>query len=175
MLAGELEATARDVTGVRANIDGLQAEFRGMFGQTGVIATGRKVPARPGEKPTFDVDIMADNGRTWIDVKRVEPFGVESSTWKGKPGTGGGMAKKGLRAMAEDLCEAAKNNPLDGQAPKVVYDFPLGVSEAVAKALKAIGRAKGVQLEVRGPVLPDSKVVPIPGRLPDEYDEAIER
>lgn len=174
-LAGELEAKASDVTGVRSNLDGVQAEFRGMFGETGVVGTGRKVPPRPGEKPIFDVDIMADNGRTWIDVKRVEPFGVESSTWTGKPGTGGGMAKKGLRAMAEDLCEAAKNNPVDGNPPKVVYDFPSGVSAAVAKALKAIGRAKGVQLEVRGPVLPDSKVVPVPGRVQDDYDDAIER
>lgn len=175
MLAGDLEAIPDKVTGARANIDGIQAEFRRVFGETGVIATGHKVPPRPGGTPTFDVDILADNGRTWIDVKSVEPFGVESSTWKGKPGTGGGKAKKGLRAMAEDLCEAAKNNPVDGQVPKVVYDFQLGVSEAVAKALKAIGGAKGVKLEVRGPVLPDTKVVPIPGRMPDDYDEAIER
>ena len=77
--------------------------------------------------------------------------------------------------MAVDLCDAAKNNPVDGKPPKVVYDFPMGVGESVAKALKAIGRARGVQLEVRGPVLPDSKVVPVPGRFGDDYDEAIAR
>ena len=47
-------------------------------------------------------------------------------------------------------------------------------SESVAKALKAIGREQGVQLEVKGPVLPDPKTVQLPGRLQDDYDEAIE-
>ncbi|EAU66218.1 hypothetical protein STIAU_8255 [Stigmatella aurantiaca DW4/3-1] len=46
--------------------------------------------------------------------------------------------------------------------PKVIYDFPLGVSEAVAKALKAIGRAKGVQLEVRGQCFLTRRWCPFP-------------
>jgi hypothetical protein len=164
------------VNGVRANLDSIQAELKAALREPAARAVQHKVPAKAGGEPIFEVDVVADGGKTWIDVKAVEPFGVESSNWKGKPGAGGGKAKKGLKAQAEDLCEAAKNNPIDGTPPKVVYDFPIGVSEAVAKALKAIAREKGVTLEVRGPVIPDTKVVLPPGRTyEDDYDEAIAR
>ena len=85
-----------------------------------------------------DVDVVADNGKTWIDNKNVKPFGLESSTWKGKD------KKDGLKLQAEDLIKSARQNPVDGVPPKIVIEFPQGVSREVVQELQKMG------VEVRG-------------------------
>ena len=88
-----------------------------------------------------DVDVVADNGRTWIDNKSVKPFGLESNNWKGKG------KKDGLKKQAEKQLRSAQQNPVNGVPPKVVIDFPDGVSREVAQELQKMG------VEVRGNIV----------------------
>jgi hypothetical protein len=140
MLAGKIEATPEGVQGTRNNINGAEAEFRNAQAETGVTGVNRKF-SLDGEPNKVEVDVVSDKGHTWIDSKRVEPFGLESSDWVGKPG------KQGLRVQAQEMLRAASQNPVNGVPPKVVFDFPLGVSREVAKALRTMG------IEVRGSVV----------------------
>lgn len=140
MLAGKIEATPKGVQSTRNNINGTEAEFRNAQAETGVTGVNRKF-SLDGEPNKVEVDVVSDKGHTWIDSKRVEPFGLDSSDWLGKPG------KQGLQVQAQEMLRAASQNPIDGTPPKVVFDFPLGVSREVANALRGMG------IEVRGNVI----------------------
>ena len=149
MLKGDSPATVSKVKGERANIDSLQSELQATITRKGVVSVQEEFAIRPNEK-SLEVDVVLDEGKTWVDVKKVEPFGTESSNWKGKPG------KKGLKAQATDLLEAAKNNPADGTTPTIVYEFPLGVGESVARALLKLGKGK---IKIEGPIIPDKHLL----------------
>lgn len=92
-----------------------------------------------------EVDVVSDGGRTWTERKAVEPFGLDSTNWKGDGST------QGLSRQAEELLHAASQNPviINGEAvvPRVVVEFPQGVSQEVADALSAMG------VEVRGAIV----------------------
>jgi hypothetical protein len=159
MRDGRIEATVEGVKGERANIEGVAREFQLAQTEPGAVGTNRKF-SLDGRPDAVEVDVVADNGRTWIDSKRVEPFGLESNNWTGKPG------KQGLKVQAEEMVRSASQNPVDGVPPTVVIDFPLGVSPEVAAALRAMG------IQVRGAIVkpPSAPPVPVPVTPPDEKD-----
>ena len=158
MLDGKVEATPERVEGSANNLNGVEGELEVAEKARGVTGASQTFPLdRTGK---VEVDVVADDGKTWIDSKRVKPFGTESTDWKGGPG------KQGLETQAKELVRAASQNPLpDGTIPKVVIEFPLGVSDAVAAELAKLG------VEVRGPVVPITPI-PVPvGTGEDEEDE----
>ena len=158
MLDGKVEATPERVEGSANNLNGVEGELEVAEKATGVTGVSQTFPLDGTGK--VEVDVVTDEGKTWIDSKRVKPFGTESADWKGGPG------KQGLETQARELVRAASQNPLpDGTIPKVVIEFPLGVSDAVAAELAKLG------VEVRGPVVPITPV-PVPvGTGEDEEDE----
>ncbi|MFZ4471017.1 MAG: hypothetical protein ACOYOZ_17265, partial [Pirellula sp.] len=152
VLKGEVEATPERAQGVRNNLSGIEAEFNSARAEMGAIGVNRKF-SLDGIPESVEVDVVADNGKRWIDVKRVEPFGLESSDWVGGPG------KQGLKVQSQELLRAANQNPVNGAPPRIVIDFPRGVSSEVAAALRAMG------IEVRGP---DAPIIPINPSKEDE-------
>ncbi|XP_045766089.1 UPF0415 protein C7orf25 homolog isoform X1 [Maniola jurtina] len=92
------------------------------------------------------VDIVSDEGRTWIKVIARNPKSLSALS--------SGKASYGARSIldqADDYLECAKLYPCMYQSPKVVFEFVSGIEESLANKLKA----KGVF--VKGEVLPDSK------------------
>ena len=138
---GKRETTSDRIQGSLNNFNGVEAELRYAQSQSSVVGVGQKMPL-DGKPDKVDVDIVADNGNTWVDNKNVKPFGLESSTWKGDGGN-----KQGLKQQAEKLIKSAQQNPNNGVPPKVVIEFPQGVSRSVAQELQKIG------VEVRGNIV----------------------
>lgn len=150
---GSVEATNTAVQNVRANIEGIEAQFLAAQSETGVIGVGKQ---KEGGGRTADVDVVADNGARWVEVKNTEPFGLESNDWTGN------ARKQGLNAQADKLLQVARDpqNAVNGKPPEVVIRFTKGVSPEVAAAL----RAKGIH--VIGTERPP--VPPVPGRKDDD-------
>lgn len=150
MLDGRLEATPESVTGREANVDGIADEFA-VTRRTGqVTGVSRKFPL-DGGATEVEVDTVGDGGKLWVETKSTKTFGLQSSDWVGKPG------KQGLRLQAEELLRAARQNPVDGEPPRVRFEFPKGVSPEVKAALEAMGA------EVGGPVV---QLLPVPVQVP---------
>lgn len=151
--AGHIGASAETVTNIRNALAGVKGELRSALTNKGVTRFSYK-PKAGGEKA--DVDVVADNGKTWIDAKETNPFTTKSSDWNGS---------EGLEKQAERLVRVAKQSPIDGKPPTVVYEFHKGVTASVARALKKIGKEAGVRVEVRGRILNDTSAVVPPGRV----------
>jgi hypothetical protein len=158
MLAGRLEATAQDVTSTSSNIDGVEAEFNSAKGATNVTGVGRKF-SLDGRQEAVEVDVVSDGGRRWTDVKRVEPFGLDSTNWTGHAG------HQGLETQATEMLRSASQNPVDGAPPTVVFEFPRGVTREVANALRDMGA------EVDGMVVDRRPVVPVPQHQKDDNQD----
>jgi hypothetical protein len=92
------------------------------------------------------VAIVAGNGTRWIEVPYVKPFGLDSAEWTGRLHDMYG----GMKRQAESLLYAAGRNPINGEPPQVVFEFPLGVSRSVANELAGMG------IEVRGEIVADA-------------------
>ena len=144
MQRGQKEAIPEKIQGYMNNFNGVEAEFRYAQKQPGVIGVGQKMTL-DGIPKKVDVDVVADNGKTWIDNKNVKPFGLESSTWKGE--IKDNVEKGGLKKQAERQLRAAQQNPVDGVPPKVVIEFPQGVTREVVEELQKMG------VEVRGNIV----------------------
>lgn len=140
MLQGKVEATTDAVNRARAALRGLEGELRSAQESRGVTGTGRKFPYSGGE---VEIDTVANRGRTWIDVKNREPFGLESNegkTW----------AK--YEAQASRQLRAARENPVDGSPPRIIWDWQNGVGADVASALTRMGiTVRGQRVHVPPP------------------------
>jgi len=160
VLRGEVEATPERAQGTHNNLNGIENEFNVARSNANVIGVNRKF-SLDGRPNAVEVDVVADGGRTWIDGKRVEPFGLDSRNWVG------GRGKQGLRTQAQELLRSASQNPMpDGTVPRVVIDFPRGVSPEVAAELRAMG------VEVRGNIVrTPPTIVPVPPKPPSDEDE----
>ena len=132
---GTKEAIPEQIEGSLNNFKGVEAELRYAEKQPGVISVNDEFQYTDdlGEVKDTDVDVVADNGNTWIDNKNVKPFGLESSTWKGHGN------KQGLKKQAEKLLITAQQNPHNGKTPRVVIEFPEGVNREVAQELQDMG------------------------------------
>ena len=143
MSKGNMEAKPNIIDSALDNFKGVEAEFRYAQKQPGVIEVNAELKYidEVGDTRITDVDVVANNGKTWIDNKSVKPFGLESSNWKGHGD------KQGLKKQAEKLLKTAQQNPVEGVPPKVVIEFPEGVTREVAQELQKMG------VEVRGTIV----------------------
>ncbi|DBA72354.1 TPA: hypothetical protein ACH3X2_010511 [Trebouxia sp. C0005] len=100
---------------------------------------------------SVEVDVVAQQGLAWIEVKAHEPFDTDSSQWLGNPGH-----FKGLEQQAKQQLRIAKAacNQLMWQAPTVLFHFPQGVYTDVKTQLTAMG------VLVSGPGLFDPALLP---------------
>lgn len=127
------EVTPERLDGSRANLNGIEAEMNSAKANTDVTGVGaQKFLTADGREA--QVDVVSDKGAKWTESKADEPFGLESNKWPE------------MKAQAERLLDAAKNNPKDGKPPSVTFRFENGVSSAVKAALRNMG------VEVEGPV-----------------------
>uniref|UniRef100_A0A383WBF6 DUF1308 domain-containing protein n=1 Tax=Tetradesmus obliquus TaxID=3088 RepID=A0A383WBF6_TETOB len=100
-------------------------------------AAAAAAAAAGSESLLVEVDVVAHEGLTWIEVKNQELFGLDSVHWQGSSHTKG-LAQQvaALQAVA-----AAPVNSRRWRCPAVVVFFPSGVSAEVAAALRAMGVA----------------------------------
>ncbi|GIL53318.1 hypothetical protein Vafri_8949, partial [Volvox africanus] len=84
---------------------------------------------------SVEVDVVAQKGHCWIEVKNQEVFGLESIHWTGA------RHIKGLRRQVEELLAvaAAPEHHRRWQPPRVVLFFPSGVHPDVRQQLEARG------------------------------------
>lgn len=156
MLTGRNEATMIAVQSRRNNVNGLEAELRSAARREGVVALRRHLPAVwRGERIIMEADVVARWGRELVEVKRVSPFTLQSTAWKGG-------SKIGLAEQAARLVEAARQNPIEGVPADVVIEFPIGVFREVAEALTAMGA------RVEGPIVDAAAVLPVPLTVVEE-------
>jgi VIT1/CCC1 family predicted Fe2+/Mn2+ transporter len=140
------------------NLDGIEAELRTAQGAPGVTRVNADQAFKTSDGRTADADVVADNGKTWIQVKSVEPFGKESSNWTD------------MQAQASRLVDAAKNNLIDGKAPRVVFRFTKGVSPEVAALLRGMGiEVQGTEVPPPTPPAPPGE--PVVGPVPQVHDD----
>lgn len=106
----------------------------------------------------MEVDVVAQQGLAWIEVKAHEPFDLDSSHWLGNPGH-----FKGLLQQAQQQLEVAKAacNVVRWQSPSVIFHLPLGVHPAVKAELSAMG------VLVSGPGRFDVSILPAMPAAPD--------
>ncbi|KAG2494085.1 hypothetical protein HYH03_007725 [Edaphochlamys debaryana] len=93
---------------------------------------------RPAERVCVEVDVVAQGGHCWVEVKNQERFGTESVHW-----TGAARHVKGLRRQAQELVAvaAAPQHQRRWRAPAVVLFFPQpgGAGADVEAELRAMG------------------------------------
>ena len=137
MKKGIKEATPERVQGSLNNISGIRAEFDYARKQPGVTGVNQEFNfvEKTGKRRKVDIDVIADNGKTWVDVKKVKPFSLNSTDWLGHPSG----KPAGVQDQARRMLGAAQKNKIDEISPQIVFDFPLGVSSEVADALKNMG------------------------------------
>jgi hypothetical protein len=83
MLDGRSKATSTELNGRLNNIDGLEREFALAKRTPGLTGMSRKF-SLDGRPDAVEVDAVGDGGRTWIDSKSTEPFGLQSTDWTGR-------------------------------------------------------------------------------------------
>jgi hypothetical protein len=125
MQRGTEEASSEKVQSARSNIDGVEAEFEDARQSKGLKSMGSEKILKDGQK--VDVDIEWDDGRQWTEVKDKEPFTKESDDWTD------------LERQVKNMLQAAKENPVNGQPPKVNVYFPKGATAEVAAELRKMG------------------------------------
>ena len=55
---------------------------------------------------SVEVDVVAQNGHTWIEVKSHQPFGTDSDHWFGSQGhTKGALGMSVLKCATSPLCK----------------------------------------------------------------------
>ncbi|HEY4241896.1 MAG TPA: hypothetical protein VGM88_18875 [Kofleriaceae bacterium] len=152
MESGELEATPENVAGVRANLEGLEAEYLAAQKEKDVVGLDAE-KRTAGSTKGFEVDVVANKGKRWVEVKNIKRFGIRSSTWKA------------LREQMQRMADVAHDprNWIDGKPPELVIRFPKGVSLKVSSELKGMGF---VVLDGQKPL-----VVPPPQRAREDDDE----
>jgi len=147
MESGALEANDANVQGVRSNLDAIAAELNASQ-QPGVTAVSQQ---KTGNGQTVDVDVIADNGAKWREIKNTRPFSTQSADWVGD------ASSQGLKAQVEKLIDvaAAPENAVRGKPPaiEIVFTYPGAegaVGADVAAALRAMSGTKGVTITVIG-------------------------
>eukprot|EP00884_Botryococcus_braunii_P007205 jgi/Botrbrau1/16486/Bobra.0142s0080.1 len=137
-----------NVQGLKNNLRGIRAELLVAREAPSVIAVskcfrltnpGAGVSGKPGREPgacekndRVEIDVVAQGGHLWIEVKDQGSFGTESSRWAGC---------RGLESQAMLRLEAAQSpwNQVLWAAPKVLFYFTSGVGEDVAGQLRRLG------------------------------------
>ncbi|KAK9834617.1 hypothetical protein WJX74_005807 [Apatococcus lobatus] len=131
---------AEKLQGARNNLHGLRAELTIAQQAPGVIAVNKKlskqVHSGPGKaEAAAEVDVIAQGGSIWIEVKCHENVNVRSASW-----TGGGT-RKGIQQQAEQLMAVAQApcNHVLWQPPSVLFHFMSHLDQGIAAELRAMG------------------------------------
>lgn len=156
MRTGRSEATLERVEGVRNNLRGVRGELNIARSSRGVTGVGQRF-SLDGTPNRVEVDVVRNEGLTWVESKATQPFGTESTTWTGRNGS------QGMELQAREMVRSASQNPVNGVAPRVVWEFHNGLTRAVANALRAIG------VEPRGRIV-DNPILPAVPVIPDDND-----
>ncbi|KAK9803588.1 hypothetical protein WJX72_002633 [[Myrmecia] bisecta] len=115
----------------------MQAELAVVLAATDVIAVSKKfimLPENVGDKASqrnvsVEVDVVAQGGHAWLEVKAYPPFGLESLHFAGM------QQQAALQVqVARAACNARRWRP-----PSVVYHFVEGVDTQVKAELQALG------------------------------------
>ncbi|GAX81285.1 hypothetical protein CEUSTIGMA_g8717.t1 [Chlamydomonas eustigma] len=87
------------------------------------------------KKLEVEVDVIAQDGSAWIEVKSQEIFGLESIHWTGAP------TVKGLQQQVQELLLVAQceRHWRRWTAPRIVLFFPSGTDDGVKHKLQAMG------------------------------------
>ncbi|GMH40966.1 hypothetical protein BSKO_08870 [Bryopsis sp. KO-2023] len=158
------------VQGFQNNLAGFRAELQVALSVPGVIAVCKKFQVLEQEgkelpeisamsKPSkIEVDVVAQDGHTWIEVKSYKGITLESGHWQGIPGH-----IKGLEQQIQDYLYVAScpNNHQRWRAPSVVIYFLEDIDEGVKDAITEMGAYVQV-----GPDPPTLEGVPEPPEPP---------
>ncbi len=132
MRTGRSEATLERVQGVENNINGLRGELIIARSSRGVTGVGQRF-SLDGVRNKVEIDVVRNDGRTWVESKTTQPFSTESPSWTG------GRSGEGMQLQAIEMVRSASQNPINGVAPRVVWEFHNGLTRSVANALRSIG------------------------------------
>ncbi|XP_041960870.1 UPF0415 protein C7orf25 homolog [Alosa sapidissima] len=95
-----------------------------------------------GQKQTLVVDVVANNGHTWIKAigRKAEAL---HNIWQGR----GQYGDKSVVCQAEDFLEASRQQPVQYSNPHIIFAFYNGVSSPMADRLREMG------ISVRGDIV----------------------
>ena len=145
MEKGVDEATSARVEGFENNLKGVRGEFeRAKSAPAGTeIGAKRSFVDTGSIKKNIEIDQIRPHGssKKWINVKKYNLFGVADPRMKE------------IVEQANMNLRAAKANPVGGQPPQIVFDFPEGVRPEVAAKLRSI-ELDGMRVQVTGPEIP---------------------
>lgn len=132
MELGVAETTAARLLGLRENLAAVWAEWESAMEHSGrgPVEVARRfsyVDRETGKVDYVDVDVAADFGRLWVEVKNRRPFTTESSTWDD------------LQLQMRSLLQAAEQNTTRDCPRHLVVEFRRGVAPSVADALAQMG------------------------------------
>ncbi|GLC33618.1 hypothetical protein PLESTM_000092400 [Pleodorina starrii] len=129
-------AGAAEPGGAFATTAGPGAKGRRGGGGAAAAASPAAASAAAAANVSVEVDVVAQEGHCWIEVKNQELFGLESVHW-----TGAARHVKGLRRQVEELLAvaAAPQHHRRWRPPRVVLFFPSGVHPDVQQQLEARG------------------------------------
>jgi len=136
IIDGEEEPNSSRLQGLKNNIDGLNAELLTAKQAPGVIAVGKRFYTPEVSSKGVEVDVVAQNGCLWIEVKKHHSFSTGSKMWEGKRGR-----SKGVLQQAREVLAAAKDpsHIINWQEPKVVFRFIGSVDISVRSELENLG------------------------------------
>jgi hypothetical protein len=101
LLDGRVKLEDAHVIGLRANLGGVMAEWNVAKREPGLVGIGQKLDG--GALGDVDLDVLAGEGKVWVEVKNENPASVESN-WDDRVKAGAGASSSGAGAGAgEDV------------------------------------------------------------------------
>jgi hypothetical protein len=124
MLIGADEAKAARVEGFENNLKGYEAEFERAKAAPKGTEFGANIVGKDGRK--FEIDQIAPDRKTWVNIKKYRPDKVHTQLPE-------------LTAQALKNLEAAglARNLVEGEPPKIVFDFVDGIDSETATQFEA--------------------------------------
>lgn len=134
--SGRVRQLDRDrIQGIVNNLRGFEGELLAAHMAPGVVGLNKRFWDNT-RTISVEVDVVAQEGSSWIEVKNHEVFGLESVHWMG---TSSGV--KGLGRQVEELLIASRceRNLRRWMPPRIVIFFPAGADPGVAARLEESG------------------------------------
>ncbi len=113
----------------RARMFQIRATWTYALQSSGLVGVVQDVQGEDGE--TIEVPVIEDEGRTWIYPTLLYPFEVQDEEWSDP--------HEGLEIQVFTLLNAAQQNIISGEPPRVVVFFWRGVTQEVREQLEAMG------------------------------------
>ena len=121
--------------GIVNNLRGFEGELLAAHTAPGVVGLNKKF-WDASRTISVEVDVVAQEGVCWIEVKSHEIFGLQSIHWAGSS-----SGVKGLSRQVEELLAASRSehNQRRWSPPRVVIFFPSGADPGVRARLEESG------------------------------------